>query len=105
MPPAVLRCKAYLFFKGELSALVALRKRKFHGLKLLRTLRAYAACCPAAQEQLFVGQYYNLKYKFLFHNERIIRLSEKRRLPVFFCFVSFVVVADKVFALFSESFD
>ena len=49
MPPAVLRCKAYLFFKGELSALVALRRRKFHGLKLLRTLRAYAAYCPAVQ--------------------------------------------------------
>ena len=34
-----------------------------------------------------------------------VQKDKKDGCPSFFCFVSFVVVADKVFALFAESFD
>ena len=81
MPPTVLRCKAYLFFKEELSALVALCKRKFHGLKLLRTLRAYAACCPAVQS-IIICRIIRLKIKFVLFKKRIMPLCRKTKKTV-----------------------
>ena len=109
MPPAVLRCRVYILegvilldntasiacasrlvqrqipLSSTLCRLLSCGANKFHGLKLLRTLRAYTAYCPAVQS-IIICRIIRLKIKFVLFEKRIMPLCRKtkRRLPVFF---------------------